>query len=153
MQPSSRSGRGGRAARPCRREAARLRRLAGDERGVTAVELAFVLPVLVLMLSGIIQFGALMFLQNHMTNVARDTARRLAVGELTKTEAETTAQDSLVNWGISYTVVVTEPDPSDPNDKDIVVDISAPMREAAIVDVLGLFQDGTLQTQVTMRKE
>ncbi|MFQ5773022.1 MAG: TadE/TadG family type IV pilus assembly protein [Kiloniellaceae bacterium] len=133
--------------------AAALRGCWRDDRGVTAVELAFVLPVLLLLLSGIIQFGALMFLQNHMTNIARETARRVAVGELTTAAAVQSAQTSLINWGISYGVVVTEPDPLDPNDTDVVVDITAPMSQAALVDVLGIFQTGTLRAKVTMRQE
>lgn len=153
MPPSSAAGRAEKAVRAGPGRMALLRRLGRDERGVSAVELAFILPVLVLMLSGIIQFGALMFLQNHITNVARDTARRVAVGELTKAEAEQSALDALIDWGITYTVVVSEPDPSDPADKDVVVDITAPMAEATLVDVLGIFQSGTLGTQVTMRQE
>lgn len=125
-----------------------------NERGVAAVEMAFVMPIMVLLLSGIIQFGALMFLQNHMTNVARDTARQVSVGEMTTAEATTAAQNALLDWGITYAISVTlVPDVTDPTDIDVVVNISAPMSEAAIVDVLGLFQGGNLAANVTMRQE
>ena len=132
---------------------ARLRQSLRDNRGVAAVEFAFVLPIIILLLAGVIQFGMLLFLQNHMTNVARETSRRVAVGELTKDEAKSEAECDLVNWGISYDVDVTVPDGSDPDDKDIIVTISAPMSEASLIDILGIFGEGKLQTAVTMRQE
>lgn len=132
---------------------ASLRRWRRDQRGASAVEFAFVIPVVVLVFAGIIQFGALFFLQNHMTNVAREASRRYAVGELTKTGAETWAKNNLLGWGITYTVDLIPPDPSNPNDRDVTMDISAPMSQAAMFDILGLFQTGTLQTSVTMRQE
>ncbi len=42
-----------------------------DRDGAAAVEFAFILPILLLLFSGIVQFGSIMFLENHMTNVAR----------------------------------------------------------------------------------
>ena len=79
-----------------------------DRDGAAAVEFAFILPILLLLFSGIVQFGSIMFLENHMTNVARETSRRVAVGELA---------------------------------------------EAALMDVLGVFQSGNLTAAVTMRQE
>ncbi len=45
------------------------------------------------------------------------------------------------------------PDPDDPNDTDVDVQISLPMSQAALIDVLGLFQSGTLTAAVTVREE
>lgn len=123
------------------------------EKGGTAVEFAFLMPVFLLLLSGIVQFGLVMFVQNNMSHVARDTSRRLAVGELTAAEAQTTAQGSLVNWGIDYTVQVVEPDPSDPDDRDVTVFISAPLEQAALFDILGILGGSDLAASVTMRLE
>ncbi len=53
-----------------------------SEPGVAAVEFALAIPFVLLVLSGIIQFGFVLFLQNHVAGVARNTARRAAVGEL-----------------------------------------------------------------------
>ncbi len=123
------------------------------EAGVAAVEFGLILPVLVLMLTGIIQFGMLMFVQNQMTNVARETSRRLAVGELTTAAAQQYARGSLVFPSANFTVAVTGPDPASPNPKDITVDIRVPFSEVSLVDILGLFQSGTLRASVTMRQE
>ena len=124
-----------------------------DERGMAAVEFALVLPVLILVLAGVIQFGSMFFVQNNMTDVARDSARRLAVGELTAAETQQYAQNALVDWGITYTVVVTEPNPIDPDDKDITVTISAPMRQASLVNLLDLPDTQVLSAAVTARQE
>lgn len=118
-----------------------------DRRGATAIEFAFILPIFLLMVAGIVQFGAIFFLQNNMSSVAQDTSRRVAVGQLTATEAETYAEGKLVNWGVSYTVAVTEPD------SDVVVDISAPLSEAALIDLHGFFDGATLRAQSTARRE
>ena len=129
-----------------------LRTLWRDRDGAAAVEFAFILPILLLLFSGIVQFGSIMFLENHMTNVARETSRRVAVGELAQADAASSAQQALVNWGVTYDVSVTSVDVGGGN-QDIAVAISLPMAEAALMDVLGVFQSGNLTAAVTMRQE
>ena len=104
------------------------------ESGAVAVELAFGLPVLLMLMMGSVELGAVFFLENHMTSIASDVARRVAIGELGEAEAESMAHERLINWGIDYSVDVTLPDPVDPNDKDIEVLIRAPMAQASITD-------------------
>ncbi len=129
-----------------------LRALWRDRDGAAAVEFAFILPILLLLFSGIVQFGSIMFLENHMTNVARETSRRVAVGELAQADAASAAQQALVNWGVNYEVSVATVDAGGGN-QDIAVAISLPMREAALIDLLGVFQSGNLTAVVTMRQE
>ena len=129
-----------------------LRALGQDQRGAAAVEFAFIMPILLMMFSGILQFGSVMFLENHMTNVAREASRRVAVGELTQADARTMAQAALVNWGVTYQVDVATADAGGGN-QDVTVDISLPLSDAALMDVLGLFETGSLSTSVTMRME
>ncbi len=124
-----------------------------DESGVAAVEFAVIAPVAVALFAGIIQFGFVLFIESHMSSVARDSARRFAVGATDETETATYAQAALLNWGVTYTVTVTPPNPSDPNDVDVDVSISLPRSSVAIVDMLGLFQSGTLTASVTMLAE
>jgi Flp pilus assembly pilin Flp len=125
-----------------------------SEGGATAVEFAFVLPVLLMIVAGIIQFGAIFFLQNNMANAAREAARALAVGSIaTKTETTQLVEQKLVNWGVTFTVDTTLPDPSDPTDTDFTVVITAPLSEAAIFDYLGVFEGGTLRAAASMREE
>ena len=129
-----------------------LRALWRDRDGAAAVEFAFILPILLLLFSGIVQFGSIMFLENHMTNVARETSRRIAVGELAQADAASSAQQALVNWGVTYEVSVVTTDVGGGN-QDIAVAISLPMADAALMDVLGVFQGGNLTAVVTMRQE
>ncbi len=111
------------------------------------MEFAFIATIAVTLFSGIVQFGFVSFIQNHMADVARDTARRFAVGESDQSEAVQYAQDALLNWGVTYTVTVT------PNADDVDVAISLPMSSVSIIDMLGLFQSGTLSANVTMLTE
>ncbi len=133
--------------RPLRATRGIVRSCWRSERGVAAIEFAIVMPFVLLVLAGIIQFGFVLFLQSHVADVARDTARRVAVGEFEQAEGVQFAQDTLLNWGVTYTVAVTDPDP------DVVVQISLPMSQAALIDLLGVFQSGTLSATVTARGE
>ena len=81
-----------------------------------------------------------------MSDAARDAARRIATGELTPAEAETHAEDALVNWGQNYVVVASN------DGTDAKVEISVPMTEVAIIDFLGLLS-GDLRAQVTLPTE
>src|SRR5262245_57078763 len=89
-----------------RLSAAALRRSLGwwrDERGVSAVEFAMVLPLLVTLLLGTIQYGSVFLLQMRMNDTARDTARRLAVGDLrTEWEGEDFARAQLSDWPAAF---------------------------------------------------
>ena len=58
-----------------------------DPRGQTLVEFALVLPILVLIVLGIMQFGLLFWAQITLTQAARDTGRWAA----TQTECDSTA--------------------------------------------------------------
>ncbi len=124
-----------------------------DDSGIAAVEFAVIAPVAVALLGGIVQFGFALFIESHMAAVAQDSARRFAVGATDQTETATYAQGALLNWGVTYTVIVTPPDPNDPTDEDVNVLISLPRSSVAIVDMLGLFQSGALSTSVIMLTE
>jgi hypothetical protein len=50
-------------------------RLANNESGATAVEFALVLPVILIFVFGIIEFGLLMFNKQVLTNACREGAR------------------------------------------------------------------------------
>ncbi|MDN4610768.1 TadE/TadG family type IV pilus assembly protein [Arthrobacter burdickii] len=50
-----------------------------NEKGAVAIELAFVLPVLLLILIGILEFGRVMNVQVSLTQAAREGARHAAI--------------------------------------------------------------------------
>jgi hypothetical protein len=121
--------------------------------GVSAVEFAFVLPIVILLLGGIFQFGFALFMQGHIAEVARETSRYLAVGEFNESEARSFAESSLINPGVTYDIVVTLPDPDDPNDRVVEVSITAPLAQLSPIDILGLFEDSELTATVQRRME
>lgn len=53
----------------------RLSRFARNERGTAMVEMAIVLPLIILFFLGMIDFGRAIFLYNNLTNAAREGAR------------------------------------------------------------------------------
>lgn len=114
--------------------------------GTVAVETGLVTIFFVTLLTGLISFGSIYFVQGNMADTARDTARRMAVGELTPAQAQAHALAKLINWGMTYTVTATN------DGTDAVVSISVPMGEAGLIDFLGLF-GGDLNSSVTMRVE
>ena len=120
--------------------------LLGDQRGGVMVEMALIVPFLMILVTGIVQMGFVFFLQNNMMSVANDAARRVVVGELSTMAAATHAESALVGWGSSFDVQVTEPG------DDVVVNITVPLADAVFIDYLGLFDTGDLEAEVTARK-
>ncbi len=67
----------------------------GSERGAAAVEFALVLPILVLILFGVIEFGGVYNAQLMVTGAAREGAREMAVGG-DPADAEAAAAEAVV---------------------------------------------------------
>jgi Flp pilus assembly protein TadG len=124
--------------------------LVTDERGVSAVEFAFVAPILFLLCIGIFQFGMLMFSQNTLQNVARDTSRRVAIGDIKAGDAAAWVATQLPGWIVGANTKVSTPTAADP---EVRIAITAPMTTAAIVDPLGLFKGRTMSAAASARAE
>ena len=60
----------------------RLKALTGSERGAAAVEFALVLPILIVLLLGIIDFGLYFYNDLQITHATRNAARYLSVGDV-----------------------------------------------------------------------
>ena len=77
----------------------RIRQARGDA-GQAVVELAFVLPIVLLFLFGIIDFGLAINQQNSDTNIANLAARQVAViGTTTTLSCNGTSYSNLNTWG------------------------------------------------------
>lgn len=131
------------------------RALARDTGGIAAIEFAFTVPILVLILVGIIQIASAFFTLNQMNWVAREAARGLAVGDLADaTEAQTFVDSHLISWAAANsTVTVKVPNPSDPADTDYRVDISVPLEHAALMDPVGYLTGRNVSAYSVMRDE
>ncbi len=82
----------------------KARRQQSDERGVAAAELAILLPVLLLMLFGTIEFGMMMYGREVVTNATREGARLGIVAQspaVTAGEMITQARNYLTGTGVS----------------------------------------------------
>lgn len=118
--------------------AMRSRRCAGCmgprlRRGTAIVEMAIVLPILMLLLFGIIEFGHVMFVRYNMINAATQAAR---VGVVTPNATEellvARAQDALDNSGMGQYAMSISAEITSPPDIVITVSVSIPYSEVAI---------------------
>jgi Flp pilus assembly protein TadG len=118
--------------------------------GAAAVEFAIVLPIFLMILFGIIQFGSVLFLHNNMVNAAREAARRMSVdSSFSQSEAETYAENYLSDWNLTFSVTAT---PAAVPNGDVIVQISVPAADAALVN-FPIAWPGNLVAQATMRSE
>lgn len=137
----------------------RLSHLARREDGASAVEFAFVLPILLVLLTGMVNVGMLFLTQNNMMRVAQSAARNLSLAQMNETEAEAYIEGKLANLGGSLAVNATLPNTAAvPPETDVTVTLSIPMVDVIPIDIVGMrnvqaFQTGSLQTQITMPQE
>lgn len=116
-----------------------------DRKGSVLVETAIALPVLLVLMSGIIDFGYQLAISNSMQSVSSETARLVAIRRLTTAEAPAYAQARLMRAMGSYSVTAAV------EGSDAVINITIPRRNAALIDMLGLFSSGNLAARSTMR--
>ena len=87
----------------------RINRLRGEE-GQALVELAFVIPIVLLFLFAIIDFGLALNQQNADTNIANVAVREAAViGTTTTAMCGTTTETSLSNWAMCESTTMGGP--------------------------------------------
>ena len=129
-----------------------MRRAIGERKGAAILEFAFVMPVLLLIFAGIVQFGMALFLRSSMLDTAQDAARRMAVGELTTSaQVASFVSDTMTTWA-TPTVAAHWPNQS-AGETDVAVSITVPLSEAIPFDLLGLFDGAKLPAYSVMRME
>ena len=74
-----------------------LRKFVRDQRAVAALEFAFVVPLLLSLTIGGMQYGLLLFVQSSMYNAARDGTRTYITGSTTAA-AVSIAKGELPSW-------------------------------------------------------
>ena len=131
--------------------------------GAIAVEFAFALPILLVLVSGVISVGSVVYVQASMETAARGAARSVAAGEAsyqdsdvacsstvaqTAGNAEEIACSQLPPLGFEYTVNIRDLCPTSPN---VVAVVTANAEDAAMADIYGVFDSETLQSSLSMR--
>ena len=79
-------------------------------RGATAVEMAIVLPLLLALVFGIIEFGRAMMVQQILVNTAREATRRAVIPGATDEQVYKIIDGYLANAGIDEFDVILELD-------------------------------------------
>lgn len=87
-----------------------------QERGATAVEFAIILPVLILLIFGVIEFGRAYNSYLAVTHAAREGARLAAVGKFNAAVVESRAYPLTTAKGLQ----IIGPEPTDPGHGDPV---------------------------------
>jgi Flp pilus assembly protein TadG len=82
-------------------------RLRGDQRGITLVEFAFVLPPLMMLLLGTLDVGYRSYMSSVVQGVVQDAARRATIGNQTTAQIDTFVRSQLTNFSGNATVDIT----------------------------------------------
>lgn len=127
-----------------------------DERGAAAVEFALLLPLLLLILFGIIEFGMIMYSREVITNASREGARTGIVQAITKPttgEIQTVVTNYLTGTGVdpnAVTITIAGAGLTAPNTLNVTV--TYPYNFFA-PGILGLGNSINLTGQTVMRHE
>ncbi len=120
--------------------------------GAALLEFAFLTPILVLLLAGIIQFGMVIFLRTNMHDVAQDAVRRMAVGEFTTAPEVSTHIANTFNSWVTPSVNAAWPDVG-AGETDVSLTLSVSLADAVPFDLLGIFAGETMPVVAVMRQE
>ncbi len=108
-----------------------MRARSGDEHGAAAVEFALVLPLLLILVMGTIEWGRFFFLQQLVVNAAREGARAGSVAvDGVESRAKTVAEGCLSASGLDVTKAFIVPLVSADS---VIVDV-----EIAVAPITGL---------------
>lgn len=123
-----------------------LPRFARREDGNATVEFVLWLPLMMGIIVGAFDLNVMLLTQSNMHNVARDTARRLAVGDLNQDTAANYARSQLTYMGFQYAVNVTV-------GTDVTVNIQTYLSDVSVIGAMGKTGAYHITSSVTMRNE
>jgi len=130
-----------------------------NERGAAAVEFALLLPVLLTILYGIIEFGMIMYGREVVTNASREGARAGIIQvspKPTSGQITTIATNYLTGTGINpsqVTIAVTGAGGASPTMLTVTATYNYPWLVPYIPTVLGLPSPLPITMSTTMRNE
>ncbi len=119
------------------------------------IEAAIVLPLIVLLVFAVLEYGWLFMKFQHVTNAARQGARVGARADGSSADVTTEVRDSLNAQGITtYTLNLNPLDPSALSTGDpLTITVEVPYSDIALTGFSLLPLPGNLRASVTMAKE
>lgn len=123
-----------------------LKRFFQDQDGNATVEFTLWIPLIAGVIVGAFDLNIVLTTQSTMWDVARDTARRVAIGQFQADTGQEYALSQLTFMGFDYGVDVVAGD-------DVVVTIRTYLGNVAILGVMGDMGNFQLTAAVTMRNE
>ncbi len=123
-------------------------KLLRDERGSATIEFVLWVPVFVFLLVATTDATILYLHHTEMWNVSRDVARRVAVGDMTESEAANVVQNEMFLYSSAYTVAT-----SDPTSLDVQIVIQTLISDASVFGFFEPVLGRYLTASVTMRRE
>ena len=133
------------------------RRSGHRSHGLALVELAVILPLLLILSSGAIEYGWLFLCQHELTNTARQAARYAALPDTTSPQVTQQVFSLMTQYGLAkkstdYTLTITPSDvTSPPSGQLVTVRISLPYQNMALTSLVPV--PSSLNAQVSMEKE
>jgi Flp pilus assembly protein TadG len=120
--------------------------------GAAAVEFAIVVPIFLLLVFGIIEFGRAIMVQQILVNATREGARQAVLDGATSAGVVDTVSDYLqgASIDIAQNNISVSPDPTGVGSREqITVSVSVPFSEVSWMPPF--IYDGNLQASATMR--
>ncbi|GAA0214417.1 hypothetical protein GCM10010492_10280 [Saccharothrix mutabilis subsp. mutabilis] len=118
-----------------------------DDRGAAAVEFALLLPILLVLVLGLVDFGRALNAQVTLTQAAREGAR---VAALKKPNVVTRTQDAATNLdGVAVTVVACPTTPSPTADASVTATYTFEFI-TPVGAIAGIFGDGGFGDPLTL---
>ena len=130
------------------------KRFAQDRRGATAVEFALLMPILIVIAFGAIEFGLIFYCHTSAGYAAWNTTRQLATNRIKITDVDTTARDQLPSWMRASATIIPSATSADPFVNRYTVTIAFPATAASTTSVIGwAYSTLILTSQTTMMQE
>ena len=134
-----------------------VRRKRGENcrRGVAAVEMAFALPLLIVLIFGMIEVGRALMVQQVLTNASREGARVAVTGDATAETVSSAVQTyatPLINAQVTVTITPEYPSLA-ASGTPITVEVSVAYENVGWLPTPGYLEDATISTSSVMRRE
>lgn len=130
------------------------RALFRHEQGAAALEMALVLPIMLLLLFGIIDMGRFYWAQHSVVHAANEAARLAVLEGVTEAEVNNVVDFHLRHWNNTPVVQIVENPAGAGTPATVTVSVSMPFRFLVIPNlVTGAFAPSTMSHSVTMLLE